>query len=108
MGGLLGRLFKEFTLTLTMAVLISMVVSLTTTPMMCALLLKPAPPRHGKLYYAVEAAFDGMLRFYRATLDVALGHPGHDHGSAALLHRSLFRADRADEVQHLSRCRTPA
>ena len=75
MSGFLGRLFKEFTLTLTMAVLISMVVSLTTTPMMCALLLKPAPPRHGRLYYAVEAAFDGMLRFYRYTLDIALGRP---------------------------------
>ena len=75
MGGLLGRLFKEFTLTLTMAILISMVVSLTTTPMMCALLLKPAPPRHGRLYYMVEAAFDAMLRFYRVTLDVALRHP---------------------------------
>ncbi len=75
MGGFLGRLFKEFTLTLTMAVLISMVVSLTATPMMCALLLKPAPPRHGRLYYMVEAAFDGMLRFYRVTLDMALGRP---------------------------------
>jgi multidrug efflux pump len=75
MGGFLGRLFKEFTLTLTMAVLISMVVSLTATPMMCALLLKAAPPRHGRLYYAVEAAFDGMLRFYRVTLDIALGRP---------------------------------
>ena len=75
MGGFLGRLFKEFTLTLTMAVLISMVVSLTVTPMMCALLLKAAPPRHGRIYYAVEAAFDGMLRLYRVTLDIALGRP---------------------------------
>ena len=72
--GLIGRLFKEFTLTLAVAVLISMVVSLTTTPMMCALLLKRAPPRHGRLYYAVEAVFDAMLRFYRVTLDIALRH----------------------------------
>jgi multidrug efflux pump len=74
MPGLIGRLFKEFTLTLAIAVLISMVVSLTTTPMMCALLLKPAPPRHGRLYYAIEAMFDGMLRFYRTTLEIALRH----------------------------------
>jgi multidrug efflux pump len=74
MPGLIGRLFKEFTLTLAVAVLISMLVSLTATPMMCALLLKPAPPRHGRLYYAVEAMFDGMLRFYRYTLDIALRH----------------------------------
>ena len=74
MPGLIGRLFKEFTLTLAIAVLISMLVSLTTTPMMCALLLKPAPPRHGRLYRAVEAIFDGMLRFYRYTLEIALRH----------------------------------
>jgi len=74
MPGLIGRLFKEFTLTLAVAVLISMLVSLTATPMMCALLLKPAPPRHGRIYYAVEAMFDGMLRFYRYTLEIALRH----------------------------------
>ena len=75
-GGLVGRLFREFTLTLSMAVLISLVVSLTTTPMMCAYVL-PAETRaeHGRLYKATEAAFDGMLDFYRRTLAVALNHP---------------------------------
>ena len=76
MGGFVGRLFKEFTLTLSMAVLISMVVSLTTTPMMCALILpRETKPRHGRLYYWSESVFDGALGFYRRTLDVALRHP---------------------------------
>jgi multidrug efflux pump len=76
MGGLVGRLFKEFTVTLSMAVLISMVVSLTTTPMMCALILpRQARKQHGRLYYFTEACFDGMLSFYRVTLGVALRHP---------------------------------
>jgi multidrug efflux pump len=76
MGGLVGRLFKEFTLTLSMAVMISMVVSLTTTPMMCALLLPRTPKTtHGRLYRATEAVFDGMLSFYSRTLGVALRHP---------------------------------
>jgi len=74
MPGLIGRLFKEFTLTLAVAVMISMLVSLTVTPMMCALLVKPPPSRHGRIYYVVEAMFDGMLRFYRVTLDIALRH----------------------------------
>ena len=73
MGGLVGRLFKEFTVTLSMAVLISMVVSLTTTPMMCALIL----PRTGQETSTAdstgitEAGFDAMLAFYRVTLDIA-------------------------------------
>ncbi len=76
MGGLVGRLFKEFTLTLSMAVLISMVVSLTTTPMMCALILpRHAKTEHGRLYRWTEAGFDAMQSFYRVTLGVALRHP---------------------------------
>ena len=73
MGGLVGRLFKEFTVTLSMAVLISMVVSLTTTPMMCALILpRTAKTEHGRLYRITEAGFDAMLAFYRVTLDIAM------------------------------------
>ena len=75
-GGIVGRLFTEFSLTLTVAVLISMVVSLTTTPMMCALILPSGQPKHGRLYRATERVFDGMLAFYRSTLRVALRHPG--------------------------------
>ena len=76
-GGIVGRLFTEFSLTLTVAVLISMVVSLTTTPMMCALIpCRAAQAEHGRLYRATERIFYGMLAFYRSTLRVALRHPG--------------------------------
>ena len=75
-GGIVGRLFSEFALTLTAAVLISLVVSLTTTPMMCALILpREATRRHGRLYQASERVFDAALGFYRGTLRVALRHP---------------------------------
>jgi multidrug efflux pump len=76
MGGLVGRLFREFTVTLSMAVLISLVVSLTTTPMMCAYVLpRQAVAKHGRIYNMTEAGFDAMLGFYRRTLAVALRHP---------------------------------
>ena len=75
-GGIVGRLFNEFALTLSVAVMISLVVSLTTTPMMCALILpREAVTRHGRLYRVTERVFDAMLAFYRATLRVALRHP---------------------------------
>ena len=76
MGGLVGRLFREFTVTLSMAVLISLAVSLTTTPMMCAYVLpRQAVAKHGRIYNMTEAGFDAMLGFYRRTLAVALRHP---------------------------------
>ena len=57
MGGIVGRLFREFAMTLSIAILISLAVSLTTTPMMCALLLRPKPRRqHGRLHAAANAA----------------------------------------------------
>src|SRR5271166_1760177 len=71
------RLFNEFALTLSAAVMISLVVSLTTSPMMCTLILpRERVTRHGRLYRAVEHVFDAMLAFYRTTLRVALRHPG--------------------------------
>ncbi len=75
MAGLVGRLFREFALTLSMAVAISLVISLTTTPMLCSRFL-PGPTEHstGRLYRASERAFDAMLGFYRRTLTVALRH----------------------------------
>ena len=58
MGDIVGRLFREFAVTLSVAILVSLVVSLTLTPMMCARLLRPAPPGgHGRLYLAGERAF---------------------------------------------------
>ncbi|MFY9971017.1 MAG: efflux RND transporter permease subunit [Roseiarcus sp.] len=76
-GGIVGRLFNEFALTLSVAVMISLVVSLTTTPMMCALILpREKVTRHGRLYRASEYVFDAALNFYRTTLRMALRHPG--------------------------------
>jgi multidrug efflux pump len=75
MGGIVGRLFREFAITLSVAVLVSLVVSLTTTPMMCALILKPQKPGDaGRWSRRAEAVFDGMQNFYARTLGWALGH----------------------------------
>ncbi|MBV9978563.1 efflux RND transporter permease subunit [Bradyrhizobium sp.] len=77
MGGLVGRLFREFAMTITIAIVISLVVSLTTTPMMCAVLLRgDRGEPHGWIYRVSERVFELMLNFYRKTLAVALRHPG--------------------------------
>jgi multidrug efflux pump len=77
MGGLVGRLFREFSMTIAVAIVISLVVSLTTTPMMCAVLLRSEQGRkHGWIYRASERVFEAWLGFYRRTLTVALRHPG--------------------------------
>ena len=75
MGGIVGRLFREFAVVLSVAILISLLVSLTTTPMMCARLLKPdAGQKHGRLYHASERFFAWMLRVYEITLTFSLRH----------------------------------
>jgi multidrug efflux pump len=75
MGGIVGRLFREFAVTLSVAVGISLLVSLSTTPMMCALFMKKDPGRHGRLYHAAEGAFDRLLRTYDVCLRAVLRHP---------------------------------
>ncbi len=75
MGGLVGRLFREFAITLSTAILVSMVISLTTTPCMCAHLLKAQKPQHGWLYRQSDKFFDGMLRGYRRSLSWVLDNP---------------------------------
>jgi multidrug efflux pump len=76
MAGLVGRLFREFALTLSMAVAISLFISLTTTPMLCSLFLpNPADHSNGWFYRSSERVFDAMQSFYRRTLAVALRHP---------------------------------
>jgi multidrug efflux pump len=76
MGGLIGRLFREFAMTITIAIVISLVVSLTTTPMMCAVLLRRNQGRpHGRIYRASERVFEAMLNGYRWSLALALRHP---------------------------------
>ena len=75
MGGLVGRLFREFAITLSAAILVSLVISLTTTPMMCAFLIDPAKPRdrQGRVGRWADSVFEGMLGGYRRALDWALG-----------------------------------
>ncbi len=75
MGGIIGRLFREFAVTLSAAILVSLVVSLTTTPMMCARLLQePGARHHGRLYRASERTFAAILAGYRVSLDWSLAH----------------------------------
>jgi multidrug efflux pump len=75
MGGIVGRLFREFAVTLSSAIAVSLVLSLTTTPMMCAKLLRAhGSERHGILYRAAEGGFDAMLAFYRSSLAWVLDH----------------------------------
>jgi hydrophobe/amphiphile efflux-1 (HAE1) family protein len=73
MGGIVGRLFREFAMTVAIAVVVSAVVSLTLTPMLCSRFLKPVH-QHGRLYHIVEAGFNAMIGFYRRTLDIVLRH----------------------------------
>ncbi|TMA79476.1 MAG: multidrug transporter subunit MdtC, partial [Deltaproteobacteria bacterium] len=75
MGGIVGRLFREFAVVLSVAVTVSLVVSLTTTPMMCAQLLRSERGRtHGRLYQASERAFDWLLAQYERSLSWVLRH----------------------------------
>jgi multidrug efflux pump len=75
MGGMVGRLFREFSVTLSAAILISLVLSLTTTPMMCAALLRPEAGRvHGRLYRASEWVFESLRHTYERSLRWALRH----------------------------------
>ncbi|MGC2503575.1 MAG: efflux RND transporter permease subunit, partial [Silvibacterium sp.] len=77
MGGIVGRLFREFAITLSTAILVSMVISITTTPMMCAHLLKAHnTEKHGRVYRISEKFFDGMLNGYRRSLEWVLENPG--------------------------------
>jgi multidrug efflux pump len=74
MGGIVGRLFHEFAVTLSIAIMVSMVVSLTTTPMMCAHLLQQHKD-HGWLYEKSEKAFNWVVAQYGRTLVLVLRHP---------------------------------
>jgi hydrophobe/amphiphile efflux-1 (HAE1) family protein len=72
MGGIVGRLFREFAMVVSITVVVSAFVSLTLTPMMCARFLKQEHGDRGRFYRAIEWVFDAMLSFYRRTLEVAL------------------------------------
>ena len=76
MGGIVGRLFREFAVVLSTAILVSLVVSLTTTPMMCSRLLRHRKPEeHGKIYRTSEKVFSALLHAYERSLTIVLRHP---------------------------------
>jgi len=76
MGGIVGRLFREFAMVISISIMISLAISLSTTPMMCAVLLRrDTGIGHGRLYRMSERFFDATLNAYRRTLTVALRHP---------------------------------
>jgi multidrug efflux pump len=75
MGDIVGRLFREFAITLSVTILVSAVVSLTLTPMMSARLLRHKPAsEQGRMYKASERAFNAVISFYGRTLEWVLGH----------------------------------
>ena len=76
MGDVVGRLFREFAVTLAVTIILSAVVSLTLTPMMCSRILRHTPPKEqqGRIFKASERAFDGMIAFYGRTLKFVLGY----------------------------------
>jgi hydrophobe/amphiphile efflux-1 (HAE1) family protein len=74
MSGYVGLLFREFAVTVSVALVLSLVISRTLTPMMCAYLLKPESKQHGWLYRVSERGFDGILHVYEAGLKIVLRH----------------------------------
>jgi multidrug efflux pump len=76
MGGIVGRLFREFAVTLSTAIMVSLVISLTATPMMCSRLLRHRKPEeHGRIYGVGEKIFAWVLEHYRTSLQLVLKHP---------------------------------
>jgi HAE1 family hydrophobic/amphiphilic exporter-1 len=75
MGGIVGRLLHEFAVVIGAAVIVSGIVSLTLTPLLCSRFLRPPREAHGRVYAASERVFSGMLSLYERTLQLALRHP---------------------------------
>jgi hydrophobe/amphiphile efflux-1 (HAE1) family protein len=74
MSGIIGRLFREFALTVTASIAVSALVSLTLAPMMASRFMHREPDSHGRVYRFIESGFNGMIAFYQRTLDVVLRH----------------------------------
>jgi hydrophobe/amphiphile efflux-1 (HAE1) family protein len=74
MGGIIGRLFREFAMTVTASIAVSALVSLTLAPMLCSRFMRSQSHDHGRIYRFIESGFDVMLLFYQRTLDVVLRH----------------------------------
>ena len=74
MGGIVGRLFREFAMTVTAAIAVSVLVSLTLTPMLASRFLMRESEHHGRVYLAIEWVFDSIIKAYERGLDVVLRH----------------------------------
>ena len=74
MSGIIGRLFREFALTVTAAIVVSALVSLTLAPMMCSRFMKREPETHSRIHQIIESGFVAMVKFYERTLDIVLRH----------------------------------
>jgi hydrophobe/amphiphile efflux-1 (HAE1) family protein len=74
MGGYVGLLFREFAITVSVSLVLSLLISLTLTPMMCSRLLKPETGQHGRLYRLFERGFEWLVEIYGRGLDVVLRH----------------------------------
>jgi HAE1 family hydrophobic/amphiphilic exporter-1 len=74
MSGYVGMLFREFAVAVSVSLVLSLIISLTLTPMLCSRLLKPETAKHGRLYRVFERGFDGLLAIYERALKVALRH----------------------------------
>src|SRR5256884_2894959 len=72
MSGYVGALFREFAVAVSVSLLLSLVIALTLTPMMCSRLLKPESKEHGRVYRLLERGFDALLNLYEAGLKVVL------------------------------------
>ena len=74
MGGIIGRLFREFAITVTAAIAVSVIVSLTLTPMLCSRFLSAESEHHGRIYTTIESGFETLIGAYRRGLDLVLRH----------------------------------
>ena len=110
MGGIVGRLFREFSITLSIAVLVSLVISLTTTPMMCSRLIRlPDPASRGACFTSASACSKRMLHGYGRSTHAGRSQPSDLMvGILAVDHRSQHLSIRRDSEGVLPRSRTPA
>ena len=109
MGDVVGRLFREFAVTLSVTILISAVVSLTLTPMMCAKLLRHKPEsQQGRFYRASERVFERIIDFYGRTLRLGARAPAADAGGRRRHAGRHGAALTCSSPKDSSRSRTPA
>jgi len=110
MGGIVGRLFREFAVTLSTAIMVSLVVSLTATPMMCSRFLRhKKDERHGRVYNFTEGIFNRVLDRYKSSLQVVLRHPAITLGVLILtIFANLFLFTRFPRAFSPSRTMAPS